>query len=386
MARPLRLGLERAAVGGGEPAERAELDPAVHVLPGPGDGAVEREGRERLRRLGVEDLRPVLLGQDAGAAGVDEQARVPRAEEARRGGRVRVGARRAGDVEQVAVALEVEAVDDGGGEAGERGDVLGGGGAEAGEVAPHEVLLRGPLADLRRADPVLGERVEVGPPPLPRARRRRPHEVDPQPDAVRRLLADQRLDLLAPQRVAARERGAHLLGGGLRRVALRRPQPRRAARLPHGQRERPVVLARDQVDRAAHQRALDDAALLERAGEVGALEPLQARPQPDVHRRRVLRLQPGHPLEQPRDGIGGALEQALAGQEGAVEGRVASGGLRGRAGSRPRGARRARRGGAPRGLARPRRARPRRTRPGGGPPGRARASPAGRPRRSRGGG
>ena len=37
-------------------------------------------------------------------------------------------------------------------------------------------------------------------------------------------------------------------------------------------------------------------------------------------------------------------------------------------------------------LRRPRRARPRRTRPAGGPPGRARASRAGRPRRSRGGG
>jgi hypothetical protein len=98
----------------------------------------------------VEDLRPVLLGQDAGAAGVDEQARVPRAEEARRGGRGFVGARRAGHVEQVVLAHEVEAVDDRGGEAGERGDVLGGRGAEAGEVAPHEVLLRGLLADVGR--------------------------------------------------------------------------------------------------------------------------------------------------------------------------------------------------------------------------------------------
>src|SRR4051795_1738231 len=89
------LGLERAAVGGGEPAERAELDPAVDVLPGAGDGAVDREGRERLRCAGVEDLRPVRLGQDAGAAGVDEQARVPRAEEARRRGCVRARARHA---------------------------------------------------------------------------------------------------------------------------------------------------------------------------------------------------------------------------------------------------------------------------------------------------
>jgi hypothetical protein len=52
----------------------------------------------------MEDLRPVLLGEEAAAAGVDEQARVPGAEEARRGGRVRVGPWRAGNVEEVVLA------------------------------------------------------------------------------------------------------------------------------------------------------------------------------------------------------------------------------------------------------------------------------------------
>src|SRR4051794_28663536 len=195
-----------------------------------------------------------------------------------------------------------------------------------------------------------------------------------------------------------------------------------------GPAERAAVMRRNMIglvpyliaDRAAHQRGLDDAAVLERAGEVGALEPLQARPQPDVHRGRVLRLQAGHLLEQARDGERLPLQQALPREEGSVEcawrqierqrrlgrGRVRRGGtsvvstatcavevtfvavrrLVRPGGSRPRGVRRARRGGAPRGPARRRRARPRRTRPAAGPPGRARASRAGRPRRSRGGG
>ena len=48
-----------------------------------------------------------------------------------------------------------------------------------------------PAVTARRSEPVLREGVQVGPPPLPRARRRRPHQVDPQPDAARAVrLAD----------------------------------------------------------------------------------------------------------------------------------------------------------------------------------------------------
>ena len=199
-------------------------------------------------------------------------------------------------------------------------DVLGGRRAEAGEVAGDEVVDRVLVAERgRRADPVLGERVEVGPAALPRARRRRAHEVDPQPDHPRGLLAHELLDLLAPHGVAAGQRRPHPLRRLDRRVDLRGAQPRRAARLPHRDRERPEVLPRDQVDRAAHQRRLDDAAVLERAREVVAHEALDARPQADVHRRRVLRLQPRHPLEHPGDRVGRPLQQPLAGQESPVE-------------------------------------------------------------------
>ena len=203
---------------------------------------------------------------------------------------------------------------------GERDDVLGRGRAEAAEVAGDEVVHGGVVAQIgRRADPVLGERVEVRATALPGPGRRRAHEVHPQADQARRLLAHQLLDLLAPHGRAAGERLADPLRGLDGRVGLRRPQPRRAARLPHGDGERPVVLARDEVDRAAHQRGLDDAAVLQRAREVVAREAVEARPQADVHRRRVLRLHTRHPLEEARDRVRGPLEEALAREEGAVE-------------------------------------------------------------------
>jgi hypothetical protein len=47
--------------------------------------------------------------------------------------------------------------------------------------------------------------------------------------------------------------------------------------------------------------------------------PLQARPQPDVHRWRVLRLQRAHALERPRDRRAPAFEQELAREQRAVE-------------------------------------------------------------------
>jgi len=54
------------------------------------------------------------------------------------------------------------------------------------------------------------------------------------------------------------------------------------------------------VDRVPHQRGLHDGAPLERGGQRVALEALQPRPQADVHRRRVLRLDAGDLLERVR--------------------------------------------------------------------------------------
>src|SRR5918994_6203078 len=89
--KPIRLLLQSPPVGGAQPAERREMDPALLVPPRAGDLAVDQEGRERVRRLDAEDLWPVLLGEDAGAARVDEQRRVPGRQEPRR--RRRLGVR-----------------------------------------------------------------------------------------------------------------------------------------------------------------------------------------------------------------------------------------------------------------------------------------------------
>jgi hypothetical protein len=73
------------------------------------------------------------------------------------------------------------------------------------------------------------------------------------------------------------------------------------------------------MDRAPHERRLNDRAALERGGQRSALEPLEPRPQADVHRRRVLGLDPGDPLERPRQRHPAALEQQLAGEQRPVE-------------------------------------------------------------------
>ena len=73
------------------------------------------------------------------------------------------------------------------------------------------------------------------------------------------------------------------------------------------------------MDRRPHHRGLDDAPALEPAGDGVALEPLDPRPEPDVHRRRVLRLEPAHPLEHARQRRAHALEQHLPREERAVQ-------------------------------------------------------------------
>ena len=98
-----------------------------------------------------------------------------------------------------------------------------------------------------------------------------------------------------------------LLVVGRRRRVAGGPQPQRPARLTDGQGERPVVGRRHQVDRHPHERPLDDRPLLEQPGEVVAAEPLDPRPQADVHRRRVLGLQAAHQLQRPGDTDPGPL-------------------------------------------------------------------------------
>ena len=52
-----------------------------------------------------------------------------------------------------------------------------------------------------------------------------------------------------------------------------------------------IVGRRDEVQRHPHERALDDVPCRDRRVQVGRLEPRQPRPQPDVRRRGLLRLQ-----------------------------------------------------------------------------------------------
>jgi hypothetical protein len=73
------------------------------------------------------------------------------------------------------------------------------------------------------------------------------------------------------------------------------------------------------VNRAAEQRPLNDAALFERGRERIAPEVAHARPEADVSRWCVLRLQPTHPFERRDQWQGRALEQELAREQGAIE-------------------------------------------------------------------
>ncbi len=73
------------------------------------------------------------------------------------------------------------------------------------------------------------------------------------------------------------------------------------------------------MDGRAHDRRLHDPAALEGSSEIVAFEAVHPRPQADVHRRRVLRLEPAHALEDPGDRRAGPLEQELAREQSAVE-------------------------------------------------------------------
>ena len=74
------------------------------------------------------------------------------------------------------------------------------------------------------------------------------------------------------------------------------------------------------MDRGPQQRSLYNLATLQRAGQVVARKPGQAAPQPDVHRRRVLRLQATHLFEHAGEWQRGALEEQLAGEHRPVAG------------------------------------------------------------------
>jgi hypothetical protein len=73
------------------------------------------------------------------------------------------------------------------------------------------------------------------------------------------------------------------------------------------------------VNRVPHERRLNEAPPLEGAGQRVAIEALEPRPQSDVRRGRILRLQASDLLDRPRQPLRAPLEQELAGQEHPVQ-------------------------------------------------------------------
>jgi len=270
----------------------------------------------------------VLLGEDPSAPGVHEQRRVPGRQEAHRRGGLRGRQRCTREVEQLAALLVPEpakrqplerARERAHAHPGPVGDVGARRRTERTEVAADEVLARILLGELRlRPDPLLGEAVQIGAAPLPCARRRHAHEIDPDPDARNPQAGGGDLRLL-PRPV--REQAAQAVGRPPERAlvaALHAARPR----LPlgaHRDHEGPVVAARDDVDRVAHQRRLDERAPLERARQRLALEAGDARPETDVPGRGVLRLQPADLLDGPGQGQAPPLKQQLPREQRPVE-------------------------------------------------------------------
>jgi len=262
-------------------------------------------------------------------AGVDEQGRVPGRQEAWRCRRVGRGKRGTGQVEQFLAVLVPEPpqlhafesrLDVADREHGPVGDVRLRRRPERGQVAADEQREPFLAGDVLIADPVLGRRVKVGAPLLPGSGGRHPDEVEVDADTACPLAPEELLDLL-PAAWTVGEKPAYAPGRRRHIVRLVRVDslPPAPARVANRDGERPVIALGDQVDRRAHQRRLDDRPALERAGQRVTLQALHARPEPEVHRRRVLRLKAGNSLERSRNGQPRPIEQQLPGQQRAVQ-------------------------------------------------------------------
>ena len=122
---------------------------------------------------------------------------------------------------------------------------------------------------------------------------------------------------------AAAELCAHGLRGrlqvGVRNPLLVEAQPRLLPGRAAADRERPIVARRHEVDGRAKERALDDSALFERAGEVTEGEPLQPAPEPDVRRGGVLGLDAPDAFDGPHQRQPRPLEEELTREQGAIE-------------------------------------------------------------------
>ena len=80
-----------------------------------------------------------------------------------------------------------------------------------------------------------------------------------------------------------------------------------------------ILACGDQVQRAAHHRRLHDLAAVDGALQRRAPKSFDARPEPDVRRRRPLRLHPGEPLDRGQHADPLPLEKQLSRERRAVQ-------------------------------------------------------------------
>ena len=305
------------------------------MLPRPGDLPVHQEAGERVGGLGVEQHGSEPFRQDLRPARVYEQRGVPRREEPDGRGGVGGRERRSRKIEQLSAVARRGTAATASARARARASSPRSRPSSRCPCAMPDRIRRGSDG---RAGRALRRRVASGAlvsqssATAYRSAERRSHVPDggtrrrlshpPTPFHIGRGHAELRDEVLPPawtigqQGTRTARDGRHLALGDL---VSGRAQPPRAAVLSDARGERPVVARRDHVDRAAHQRALDDRSPLQRLRQLRAFEAFEPRPQPDVGGRRVLRLHPAHPLDRPRERRARALQQHLPSQQGAVQ-------------------------------------------------------------------
>ena len=174
---------------------------------------------------------------------------------------------------------------------------------ERSEVPLHEV--HECVGDRRPAEARSPKPHAAGEAPLGRVRQRLERDQMPKPRQVAEVLDlagrpaalfEERDELACRPRLTANVRPDRR--DELRRGLRAAVRPRRDLLAQGGRVER-VVPRADEVERPAHQRALDDLPAPERPRQVRSLESLEPRPERDVRRGNPLRLERGDPLDRP---------------------------------------------------------------------------------------
>jgi hypothetical protein len=146
---------------------------------------------------------------------------------------------------------------------------------------------------------------------LPRARRRHADEVDARREPA--VFPDEPDELVPFARAVRKGRAQLPVSGGAVAagdVRANAAQPRFVG-LVNRAAPRPEVAPRDDMDRPAQHGGLHQSFALQCPRERIPLESFDARPEPDVRRRRVLRLDPAHLLDRARQRSAPSLEQLL---------------------------------------------------------------------------